>query len=745
MLGFGLSAVNADAATPIQTVTKGGVTCSEYSTGFSAFPKTYWDCVNPSNPTGAETSIGSAANTLQTTPTNLKSSLTNVQIYTFKNATDFASFTGAPKPAANAFGGTATNVAAAFASATQNGATVDLTGVYSGSIVQELGHLIDAAQTAPYSSNAVFTTAIAYDIANLNAQGNSVWPSGYYTKYPGKTNWQILQAIYPSANTDIFDYQFQANNGSSSTNNDLRLALSYMPNTLGWVENYVYLATPVNAAAATGGVLCVQWHTNFTYPSSWWDCVHPYNPTGAEDQIPYWASTLSTSVKSALTNVSIYAFKDAADFATFTGSALPAANAFGATAGNLAATFSTTTQNGVAVDLTNSYPGTITQELGHIVDEAYGTTSATTTFQSDLTSDIATINNAGNIWPSAYYTKYPSDTNWEILQAIYPSADSDIFDYQFMLSAGYQTGTSLDIVIENNMPSTKSYVSSCFGGQPAIAGRLRPQANPTCTLTPTSNNGIKCVEHLGGSYPEDGHYFDCTTQGTYGAATLTELKKLVTQYANVTAKLKANNVQWYVFDNAVTYQTYSTAGTCCTDAQKQSFYQAFLTLNGITTNPAKNPGFQASIIWGFVGNGPYPSETAVQAASVPHTTAHETGHSFDFSANGSSYPSYGTGFNAVAQKDITYMQANDPTYSSDINTYKYWLQINSGTNNVPSKQWAELFAEEFAVNTQGSYLAVDSIITKYWACSNFYTLSWMKNNRAPTSAEYTAAGLSRCN
>jgi hypothetical protein len=111
------------------------------------------------------------------------------------------------------------------------------------------------------------------------------------------------------------------------------------------------------------------------------------------------------------------------------------------------------------------------------------------------------------------------------------------------------------------------------------------------------NNDATCNQHLGGAYPEDGHYFDCSTKGAYAAAALKEIKTLVTQFANVTAKLKAANFEFYVFDNAVLYPTYSAAsGTCCNISQKQAFYTQFGNTTGVSTNPALVTNTQASIV-----------------------------------------------------------------------------------------------------------------------------------------------------
>ena len=83
----------------------------------------------------------------------------------------------------------------------------------------------------------------------------------------------------------------------------------------------------------------------------------------------------------------------------------------------------------------------------------------------------------------------------------------------------------------------------------------------------------------------------------------------------------------------------------------------------------------------------------------------------------------------------------DPNYSTDITKYSYWLQSNSQKQGP----WAELFAEEFAKRTAGQILPVDGIIQSYWKCTDFATQHWMTNSSAPVAADFTNAGLSRCN
>jgi sulfur relay (sulfurtransferase) DsrC/TusE family protein len=96
--------------------------------------------------------------------------------------------------------------------------------------------------------------------------------------------------------------------------------------------------------------------------------------------------------------------------------------------------------------------------------------------------------------------------------------------------------------------------------------------------------------------------------------------------------------------------------------------------------------------------------------------------------------------NAAAAKDLAFMKANDPKYATDIVNYNHWL-----VSGLDGPGWSELFAEEFAVNEAGQIILVDQVIANYWQCSTFYTKFWMLHQTSPAAADFTAAGLARCN
>ncbi|HEY9785671.1 MAG TPA: hypothetical protein V6D17_09740 [Candidatus Obscuribacterales bacterium] len=78
-----------------------GIKCQQWQTGLNSWPKTWWDCVNPDNPTGSEATIADAANSLQAglkslLGTTLTPNNPSVQIYVMPTVNSYRSFFGAP-------------------------------------------------------------------------------------------------------------------------------------------------------------------------------------------------------------------------------------------------------------------------------------------------------------------------------------------------------------------------------------------------------------------------------------------------------------------------------------------------------------------------------------------------------------------------------------------------------------------------------------------------------------------------
>lgn len=265
-------------------------------------------------------------------------------------------------------------------------------------------------------------------------------------------------------------------------------------------------------------------------------------------------------------------------------------------------------------------------------------------------------------------------------------------------------------------------------------------AHATVTLTPVTQNGITCQRHDGGTYPENMHYFDCTTNQTthaYSGYALAQLQATFSGFPTVATDLAAGPVDFYVFDDAIEYANRVGGGLT-----PQQAYAKYAAVKGFSNDPPFAGG-RFTVVWAMDATTPpnYPNEVQAGSSGIKNTTAHEAGHQYDWTVAGANYPSASAQMNTLANKDLVYMQAHDPNYSTDIVTYAYWLQSNSQKQGP----WAELFAEEFAKRTAGQILPVDGIIVSYWKCTDLNTQHWMTNGSAASATDFNNAGLSRCN
>lgn len=273
----------------------------------------------------------------------------------------------------------------------------------------------------------------------------------------------------------------------------------------------------------------------------------------------------------------------------------------------------------------------------------------------------------------------------------------------------------------------------------------------TVTLTPVTQNGVTCLRHDGGTYPENSHYYDCTTLNfthPYSGYVLSQLQATWGQPGygtNVKNKLASAPVDFYVFDDAIEYAKRVGGGLT-----PQQAYTKYETVKGFSNDPPFAGG-RFTVEWAQDASSPpaYPNEVQAGQSGIKNTTAHEAGHQFDWTVAAGNYPSASAQFATLAGKDKTYMSTNDPNYSGpngDYAKYAYWLQPNSQKKGP----YAELFAEEFAIKTAGAILVspppgADNVISDYWKCTSFATQYWMTNSTAPSATNFTKAGLSRCN
>jgi hypothetical protein len=416
---LGAALPQAAHAQAIQTKTVGGVTCSQYS-AYNSYPKTFWDCINPANPTAGEYASTGWAYTL---PTAFQTIVQADQLYLFSSsATYLKFFPNATVPDVGAMGATTTNVAAAFAK-TSTG--LDVSSYYGGTLVEQLGHFVDVSQGTPSTNLAVFTTALAYDIQYMNSlPANTVWPNDYQ-KYPGLTNFAILGKIYGNPNYDIWDFQFAFVNGGGIPDN-LRGALTYMPNTKGVMSNVFANAkgTPRVPATANAGVLCVQNTGYSTWPTTFWDCVHPFNATASEQALTAGAYSLPAAFKTLLNtaNIQLYIFELATEYNDFEGKNIPVTGVLGVSDSTLkvSAAFTATDVGGVLQDTTSYFQGTIAHELGHQLDIIWNRPSDNNAaWKAAIAKDVTAFNalpcaTAIDSSGSSYCTKYAGNSNWTI-------------------------------------------------------------------------------------------------------------------------------------------------------------------------------------------------------------------------------------------------------------------------------------------------------------------------------------------
>lgn len=254
-------------------------------------------------------------------------------------------------------------------------------------------------------------------------------------------------------------------------------------------------------------------------------------------------------------------------------------------------------------------------------------------------------------------------------------------------------------------------------------------ATAAVTITNITNNGITCKRHDGGTFPEDGHFYDCTSANpVYSTRALQQVGFIrgAASYPKVYPGLQnLPKTSIYVFENVVEYEQWiHPAGTCCTTAQKQTYFNQYGSTPGFTDNWSGVNPVTVKVFASF-GDGPYPTRTFFTEAQFKNVLSHELGHAFDLLST-TTRPS--NGLTPFMIKDKAWMfggnPPRDPNATADYNDGSYWLGDKY-----------ELFAEIFAL----SYIAakpVDTTISLYWACSRTYAQLWMKKGVAPVQADF---------
>jgi hypothetical protein len=251
------------------------VTCQQWQTGLSSWPLSYWDCVHPGHPAGAEPTVADGANSLES---QLKSQLGNtltpanpsVQIYVMPLLTSYQTFfarsivndigvygaTVAPIRVSNSF----TSVY------TPNGGTEDSAtfsnsiSILEGAMVHELGHELDYIWGNISTQNSWTSLRVA-DFANMNAQPcTTVFPPALtdacqHYAGQGLSNSEIFLADYPAfvdtvkdpngGDIELFAAVFEhveateTNPSRYSVEPKLENALVYLPGMIGYMQGLI--------------------------------------------------------------------------------------------------------------------------------------------------------------------------------------------------------------------------------------------------------------------------------------------------------------------------------------------------------------------------------------------------------------------------------------------------------------------------------------------------------------------------
>jgi hypothetical protein len=228
-------------------------TCTQLKTGYGNWPKKYWDCVNPANPTSG---INVAATSLQSPlQTELRNAL--VQIFYMSDITDFDNyFTSTPPASLTGIYGIsapAIKVSAAFANTLTSGGAPQASPYAPGSIVHEIGHQLDVIWGNPSTLNGAGTwgAAITSDnTCNANTCINGVPCTTVFLaatcnnpNYAGFTNFQILNAVYNATAQELFAKVFE-HNETNSVQPELENALSYLPSENAYMKAVIAKAVP---------------------------------------------------------------------------------------------------------------------------------------------------------------------------------------------------------------------------------------------------------------------------------------------------------------------------------------------------------------------------------------------------------------------------------------------------------------------------------------------------------------------
>lgn len=519
-LGSLLTASPASAA-PLQTVTQGGVTCSQYATNYGKYPYTVWNCVHPNAPTTVESNMGSIVRNIPAGPiptylTNNNSANLNshVQLYIFTDRNAYASFFSVTAPAANALGARTTNAAAAFSTATINSVVTDLTNYYNGHLLQQIGRLWDVQQ-GTQSVSTLYTTAYRYDRDWMGLQGATphdasvaIWGATIANQFPTLGPTAILGQLYGASDPEMYGYQFERLIPGSHVVPGLETVLNtkLKKSAWGYVKNYgigpLVNQGAVNSTDGKPNELCVEYSTNYgvnQFPQKVWECNKPWWAGAGDIDFSSASRNLHQNHQNLLTNnaIKMYSTQSIDDFVTFDGFVTPsrfgilgAANKVSKRTGifieriNAPVPPSTTETR---TNVTSTYSGTVTHELGHQLDKIWGdwSQSVGTTWRTKLNADIAALNSGGHatcaakidadrqdpqvgLPPVCNLAKYAGKTNYEILVLENGWNDYEMWAHAFSTGKATTVNPRYIVLVFNRFTNIKGYMSALHtsGGTP---------------------------------------------------------------------------------------------------------------------------------------------------------------------------------------------------------------------------------------------------------------------------------------
>lgn len=253
-------------------------------------------------------------------------------------------------------------------------------------------------------------------------------------------------------------------------------------------------------------------------------------------------------------------------------------------------------------------------------------------------------------------------------------------------------------------------------------------------------NGVTCYQRVGGSYPEDGHFFYCGSNSTSKTLVLNQLKDILSNKSNVDLDLDVRHSIFYVFETPMDKEAYFVDDgdpNGVLSQKQQDFYTEMRNRGGLTEGPGTG-GTSITYILEKSGDATstYPSVNTFSSAELQYLAAHEMGHAYDYGFVGSpAVPSKSAEFRRVLSIDREYMFFNSINGRElETNYAKYFLN-----ENYSQELFAEIFAGYAPSTAVGDITgARGAVINPYFECTSAYVESIVDNHAEPTTLQYPA-------